>query len=95
MSPTFKENANFKMETKRNLDCKLKSKEETFKEILEEKDLKIQEIESTIEFMNKKISDLTNENFVLEEMINRYKLKMDQIGEEFFNINDLSSTELI
>lgn len=71
------------METKQKLDNKLKSKEELFKEIIEEKDNKILEIKSTLEFMNEKNRALEDETFRLEEMINRYKLKLDKRGDYF------------
>lgn len=71
------------METKENLDDKLQTKEELFKEIIDEKENKIKEIQSTLEFMYNKIKDLENENFIYEEMINRYKLKLEKIGDYF------------
>lgn len=71
------------METKQNLDDKLQTKEELFKEIIDEKENKIKEIQSTLEFMHQKIKDLENENFVYEEMINRYKLKVEKMGDYF------------
>lgn len=93
MSPAFKENATFKSETKENLDCKFSSKEEVFKSIIDEKDNKLNEIQSTLEFMLNKIKNLEEENFQIEEMINRYKHKMGRGGEYVStnNSNDSSS----
>lgn len=76
VSPVFKENCTFKSETKENLDCKFNSKEEIFKLIIEEKDNKINELQSTLELLMMKITSLEEENFLVEEMINRYKNKL-------------------
>jgi len=83
VSPAFRENATFKMETKKNLDCKLQTKEELFKEIMEEKENKINEIKSVLELMRSKMIALQDENYRYEEMINRYKHKLGKSGEYF------------
>ena len=80
--PCFQENAHFKMETKQKLDDKLKSKEELFKEIIEEKDNKILEIKSTLEFMNDKIKSLETE---LLDVYNKKQKKL--IKTEALHIN--------
>ena len=71
------------METKKNLDCKLQTKEELFKEIMEEKENKINEIKSVLELMRSKMIALQDENYRYEEMINRYKHKLGKSGEYF------------
>ena len=58
VSPAFKENATFKSETKEHLDDKFNSKEEIFKSIIEEKDNKLYELQTTLEFLVNKILHL-------------------------------------
>lgn len=76
VSPIFKENATFKSETKEHLDDKLSSKEEIFKSILEEKDNKLYELQTTLELLVSKIKNLEEDNFKVEEMIIRYRNKL-------------------
>ena len=83
----------FKKENKKNLDENLKTKEDLFEQILEDKNNKIKEIKDTIDFMKTKIENLRNENAKYEEMINRYKLKLGKSGEFF--INELSTSDII
>jgi len=71
------------METKQNLDDKMKTKEDLFKLILEDKENKINEISFTLEFLKTKIRNLEDDNYNYEEMINRYKKKLGSCGEYF------------
>ena len=69
------------METKKNLDVKMKSKEEIFTDIIAEKDNVIHELKSTLVMLKDKISRQRDENTVYEEIINRYRLKMERLGD--------------
>ena len=71
------------METKQNLDDKLKTKEDLFNVILEDKENKIQELRFTLDFLKDKIRNLEDDNYNYEEMINRYKTKLESCGEYF------------
>lgn len=94
VSPTFKENCTFKSETKENLDCKFNSKEEIFKSIIEEKDNKLYELQSTLEFLLNKIKNLEEDNFKVEEMIIRYKNKAGKAA-DFNNSNQFNDSNII
>jgi hypothetical protein len=94
VSPAFKENCTFKSETKENLDCKFNSKEEIFKSIIEEKDNKLYELQSTLEFLLNKIKNLEEDNFKVEEMIIRYKNKAGKAA-DFNNSNQFNDSNII
>lgn len=70
-----------KWKRKKNLDVKLKSKEEIFTDIIAEKDNVINEIKGTLLILKDKISRQRDENSVYEEIINRYRLKMERLGD--------------
>lgn len=91
----FKENAKFKSETKENLDTKFNNKEEIFKSIIEEKDNKVNELKWTLEFLIKKIQVLEDDNFKMEEMINRYKQVLGKSGDFIYTSTSNENSNLL
>ena len=62
---------------------------------MEEKDNKVNELKWTLEFLVGKIQTLEDDNFKMEEIINRYKQILGQAGDYIYTSTSNESSNIV